>query len=136
MQKLADKINEQFAGVWHAKLIQRWLIIRRPGQKDSLAYDAKASDDFNARFIVWGLERLEEMGFAVQFNTYAPYDLKSLEKWGKSFYICMHKGEKTGEVVEIGYGDTAECLKTINVNGKTRAQAVYNALCKALEVEP
>lgn len=124
MQKLADKINE----MWNLNAVAGPFSILSIGE---VHYMPKRDDLYNARFIVWGLERLEEL--------WTPSGASLL-----SFGVDLI-GRDTGESnspqfgIQIAAypnnGDEWAVHKTYTP-GSTRAQAVYNALCKALEVEP
>ncbi len=94
-----------------------YLVIEQGGQE--IEYVPECSDQANSEFIIWGLDRLEELKYIPRLSP--GYDMR---------------GEEVSMVYEIGLGLTYHGQHIVgSVLGKTRAEAVANALARALEVE-
>jgi hypothetical protein len=122
LQKLAEKINERWDSVGAAveyasdytttddALDVSWIRLKSPYVRADMGH---RDDWYNAQWIIWCLDRLEELG------------------WGKCF-LAWRNDKNLYEVFkswdDIGGGFTVS-------EGKTRAEAVTLALAKALGVE-
>jgi hypothetical protein len=115
LQKLAEKINERVEN-HQAVGSPSHLYIGRHTEYHLLTpveYYVNESDEYNGSYIIWCLDRLEELG------------------WGECF-LAWRNDKNLYEVFkswdDIGGGFTVS-------EGKTRAEAVTFALAKALGVE-
>ncbi len=77
------------------------------------------SDQENAPFIIWGLDRLEELGWHPSLLRMIPGGYQCVIHWSKEEALCPLLP------IVFDSGDTY----------KTRAEAVCAALARALEVE-
>jgi hypothetical protein len=109
LQKLAEKINERWGDATRAKLRLSNQLILVSNVGWSCVYTLDNTDGHNAEWIIWCLDRLEELGWRVQIVNY-----------GQIYMVSDIKDAQGGE----------RCAE-----GKTRAEAVTLALAKALGVE-
>jgi hypothetical protein len=123
LQKLAEKINERVEN-HQAVGSPSHLYIGRHTEYHLLTpveYYVTESDEYNGSYIIWCLDRLEELG--KEPHLYKATALESEDHEGE--YCC--RISRDGEVCKGAFSSF--------LFGKTRAEAVTLALAKALGVE-
>jgi hypothetical protein len=133
LQKLAEKINERWresdAFISSAKFGDEpahpiSLDIMMNGAYP-ISYDINSDDYINATWIIWCLDRLEELGMSP--------NLSCQRRDGR--FDCMWLVSGPMEGTTTSTGEPIMDHKTMASPGKTRAEAVTLALAKALGVE-
>jgi hypothetical protein len=126
LQKLAEKIKTKWPPV--AKGEEGDAIFTRDGMlyiQHTCGFDPTDSDIDNSDWIIWCLDRLEELGMSP--------NLSCQRRDGR--FDCMWLVSGPMEGTTTSTGEPIMDHKTMASPGKTRAEAVTLALAKALGVE-